>query len=170
MLNFPARVMIAACLLAGCDAGSDTPAPASDNATTSAPPGAALGTCWAKDIRPAVVETVTEQILIHPAEANSDGTIAKAATYRTETHQAIIRERSETWFETPCADVLTPEFIETLQRALAARGHYSGPVTGKMDLKTRDAIRRYQTALDLNSGTLSLLAARQMGLISVAEN
>lgn len=116
---------------------------------------------------PAVVETVTEQILVAPAELNADGTVRRPAIYRTETRQAIIRERTEIRFETPCADVLTPEFVATLQRALAARGLYRGTVNGRMDAQTREAIRKYQAPQGLASGKLSLAAARSLGLIAV---
>ncbi|MCR9147217.1 MAG: peptidoglycan-binding protein [Rhodobacteraceae bacterium] len=133
----------------------------------TAPPGAPPGKCWGKDISPAVVETVTEQIMLQPAEILTDGSIAQPAIYKTETHQRIVRERQETWFETPCPADLTPEFNASLQRALKARGHYTGPVNGKLDARTRAAIRAYQKAQGLDSGILSVAAARQLGLIAV---
>ena len=133
-----------------------------------APPGAAPGTCWGKVVTPAVVETVTEQILLQPAEVLDDGTVVAPAVYKTETRQAIVRERRVTWFETPCAADLTPEFVSSLQRALKARGHYRGAITGEMDARTRAAVRRYQAPEGLDSGILSLAAARKLGLVAVA--
>lgn len=133
----------------------------------TAPPGAAPGKCWGKDVSPAVVETVTEQIMLQPAEILSDGSIAEPAIYKTETHQRIVKERQETWFETPCPADLTPEFNASLQRALKARGHYAGPAHGQLDARTRAAIRTYQKAQGLDSGILSVAAARQLGLIAV---
>lgn len=131
------------------------------------PPGAAPGTCWGKSISPAVVETVTEQILLQPAEVGVDGHVLQPAIYRTETLQRIVRERRETWFEAPCPDLLTSEFIASVQRALAARGIYRGRITGIMDAKTRAAIRRYQEPQGLDSGILALETARQLGLVAV---
>lgn len=133
----------------------------------AAPPGAAPGTCWGKTETPAVIETVTEQVLVQPAEVLSDGSIVTPPIYRTETRQKIVRERRETWFETPCDDVLTVEFVQSLQRALAARGLYSGTPTGEMDARTRHAVRRYQAPEGLDSGILSLAAARRLGLIAI---
>lgn len=72
------------------------------------------------------------------------------------------------WIETPCARDLPPDFVATLQRALAARGLFEGPVTGTVDAATRDGVRRYQTPRGLNSAVLSLGAAEQMGLVPVA--
>ena len=132
-----------------------------------APPGAAPGTCWGKDTRPAIVETVTEQVLMQPAEVRNDGTVVQPAIYKTETRQAIVRERKVTWFQTPCARDQTPEFVSSLQRALKARSLYRGPVSGQMDARTRAAVRAFQQPQGLNSGILSLAAARQLGLVAV---
>ena len=131
------------------------------------PPGAPPGTCWGKSVSPAVVETVTEQILVQPAEVTADGAVLRPAIYRTETLQRIVKERRETWFEAPCPEVLTGEFIASVQRALKARDLYRGRITGIMDGKTRAAIRRYQQAQGLDSGILALETARQFGLVAV---
>ncbi|WP_300548175.1 peptidoglycan-binding domain-containing protein [Roseovarius sp.] len=133
----------------------------------TSPPGAAPGTCWGKEVAPAVIETVTEQILLHPADIDADGKVARPALYRTETRQDIVKERQVSWFETPCADDLTPDFVASVQRALAARALYRGPISGEMDTRTRAAIRRYQAPEGPVSGILSLKAARNLGLVSV---
>jgi spermidine synthase len=74
------------------------------------------------------------------------------------------------WFETLCEDLLSPDFIETLQRALAARGFYSAQTTGVIDRNTRRAILAYQTSEDLHSDVLSLAAARRLGLSEIPRN
>ncbi|SEQ28365.1 peptidoglycan-binding domain-containing protein [Thalassovita taeanensis] len=157
-------------IVAGCDTAlplSDLTEPQVSRRMEMAPPGAAPGTCWGKHITPAIVETATEQILLQPAEVTADGTLRHPAMYKTETHQAIVRERKETWFETPCDPTMTAEFIASLQRALQARGLYRGAVTGEMDSRTRAAVRKYQKPQGLDSGILSLAAARKLGLIAV---
>ena len=131
------------------------------------PPSAEPGSCWGKDTTPARIETVTEQVLLHPAEVLTDGTVTRPAVYKTETRQQIVQERREIWFETPCAHQLTPSFIASLQRALQARGVYRGAITAQMDRRTRRAVRAYQSPQGLDSGTLSLAAARKLGLIAV---
>lgn len=163
-------LVLASCLLAACDASTPVNEPDLVQTLATAPPGAAPGTCWGKDITPAVVETVTEQILVQPAQILADGTVSQPAIYRTETRQAIVQERTETWFETPCATVQTPEFIASVQRALKARGFYRGTITGQMDTRTRAAIRRYQTPEGLNSSILSMAAARKLGLVAVTRS
>lgn len=130
------------------------------------PPGARPGSCWGKSIRPAVIETVQQQILVQPAELMADGSVLTPAIYRTETQQRIVTPRRETWFETPCPEDLTPEFIASVQRALKVRGAYRGPINGQMDARTRAGIRRYQSANGLDSGLLSSETGRQLGLIS----
>lgn len=165
---FPMLLISAALTLSACDAplpGSGEP----DLVQTlaEAPPGAAPGTCWGKVVTPAVIETVTDQILMQPAQVLDDGTVTAPAVYKTETRQAIVQERKVTWFESPCAADLTPEFVSTVQRALKARGLYRGATTGEMDSRTRAAIRRYQKPEGLDSGILSLAAARKLGLVAV---
>lgn len=162
--------LLAALTLAGCETGLAAREPAISRALQEAPPGAAPGSCWGKQITPAVVQTVTDQVLVQPAEIGGDGRVMAPAIYRTETRQDILRQRHETWFETPCAATLTPDFIATLQRALAARGHYTGPIDGEMSARTRAAVRAWQAPEGLDSGILSLAAARRLGLIQVTRD
>ncbi len=165
---------VAAGLLSGCNTvGFPAPdlralnEPEIIRSHAAGPPGAAPGTCWGKDVSPAIVETVTEQILIQPAEVLADGTVITPGIYKTETQQRIVKERIETWFQTPCQNMLTPDFTASLQRALQVRGHYRGQITGEMDSRTRAAIRRFQKSQGLNSAILSLEAARMLGLVAV---
>lgn len=71
-------------------------------------------------------------------------------------------------FETPCPDVFTPDFIASLQRALAARGYFTSVISSKMDAPTRVAISAYQAETGLQSDALSLETARRLGLVAVA--
>lgn len=135
-----------------------------------APPGAPAGSCWGKRIQPGIYETVTEQIMLQPAEVLADGTVLSPAIYKTETRQAVVKHRQEIWFEVPCSSLMTPSFIASVQRALQARDFYRGPITGEMDNRTRAAIRRYQQPEGLDSGILSLAAARRLGLAAVPRN
>lgn len=131
------------------------------------PPNAEDGICYGRDVSPAVVETVTQQILVQPAQLSSDGTVLSPPMYRSETLQRIVTERKELWFEALCSDALTPTFVSSVQRALAARAIYPGAITGALDLRTRMAIRRYQKAQGLDSALLSTAAARQLGLAPI---
>lgn len=154
--------------LAGCATGIGALGePEVTRSTQALPPGAAPGTCWGKHVRPAIIETVTEQALIQPAGVLADGTVAGPAIYKTETRQKIVRKRKETWFRTPCEADMTGDFTASLQRALAVRGYYVWPVSGNMDARTRAAVRRFQAPQGLDSGILSLASARQLGLAAV---
>jgi len=134
--------------------------------STSRPPDADPNACYGQDSTPAVIETVTEQVMLQPAQVSTDGQVTYPAIYKTETRQVIIQERREQWFETPCYPDMTPDFVATLQRALNARGHYQGPINGEMTPRTRRAIRAYQKQQGLDSAILSKAAARQLGLVS----
>jgi len=125
------------------------------------------GRCFARETSPAVIETVTEQIIVQPADLSSDGTLRSPAVYRTVTRQSILKERREVEFETPCPAALTPAFVSSLQRALTARGLYRGPVTGTLDARTGRAVRAYQRDVGPDSATLSMQAARRLGLITL---
>ena len=164
MMPFRLSCLMLALALAACQpiqSGADRP-----NLGAEAPPGAPPGTCWGKKDTPAVIETVTEDVQLSPAETDATGRVLRPATYATVTRQAILRERVTTWYETPCADVQTPEFIASVQRALAARGLYTGLITGRFDARTRAAIASYQAPLGLDSDTLSLDSARRLGLVA----
>ncbi|TNJ48651.1 peptidoglycan-binding protein [Phaeobacter sp. B1627] len=133
----------------------------------AAPPGAPPGTCWDTIIIPARVETVTEQVMIAPPVKSTDGQVLEPAVFASETRQQITRPREESYFETPCPEAMTAEYIASLQRALAARGAYGGAITGLLGADTRAAIRAYQLPLGIDSTTLSLRAARDLGLSAV---
>lgn len=160
-------------LLAGCVADSagtgvsrgDFSAELVDLRGAEGPPDGPEDACWQSDIRPAVIETTTEQVLVSPETVAPDGT-ASPAVFATETRQQIVQDRGTVWFRAPCAAEMTPEFIATLQRALKARGLYLLPLTGSLDAPTRDAIRRYQSARGLDSAHLSLAAARALGIVA----
>lgn len=161
---------MAALVLSGCQTGPVQPppqaAPVRPYTADAAPPGAAPGTCWGADATPAVVETVTTQVLLQPAQVGEGGEIRTPALYKTETQQRIVQPRREIVFETPCKALLTTEFVASLQRALEARGHYRGAANGKLDRATQSAIRSYQRTEGVNSAILSIAAARKLGLIA----
>ncbi|MFB9150870.1 peptidoglycan-binding domain-containing protein [Roseovarius ramblicola] len=160
----PAAALILA--LAACQPVSQVPG-GPPPGLAEAPPGAPPGTCWGRQVSPAVVETVTEQVQTAPAVTAPDGRVIAPARYATETRQAIVEERRVRWIETPCPAVQTPDFIASLQRALIARALHTGPVTGRTDKRTRAAIRRYQAARGLDSDILSLKSARELGLVAL---
>ncbi len=130
------------------------------------PPSAKPGECWADAVTPAVFETATTHEMVSAARPATAGHPAVPAVYQTVSRQRIVKDRSQVWFRSPCPALMTPAFLGALQRALLARGYYTGPLTGAMDAPTRAAIRRYQAPLGLDSEILSLGAARQLGLVS----
>lgn len=160
-------------LLAACTHAppQDTPPRAHfsalEAARVPAPPDAPKGTCWARDASPAVIETVTEQVIEQPAVLNADGSVQSPAIYATETRQEIVEPRREHVFETLCAGRITPGFIASLQRALQARGLYDGPISGVITPLTETALRRYQRAQEVETGLLTMRTARELGLVAV---
>ncbi len=170
IMSKPAGLLTAAALfLAACTSGLDpTPGHETILITTpgEGPPDAREGACYGKDVTPAVVEVVTEQVLVQEAKFAEDGGVIQPAVYTTTTRQTIVEERKEFFFEVPCPDVLTPDFIASLQRALKARRLYRGPLSGVMDERTRRAIRKFQKPSGLNSDILTMDTALKLGLIA----
>ena len=166
---FPAVLLALA--LAGCVVPSVPPPGRADFSADlivrkePGPPPGPEGACWQADIRPAVIETVTEQVLVQPEKTGPDGA-AIPAVYGTSTSQRIVSDRDTVWFRAPCPEDLTVHFVASLQRALKARGLFLGPVTAVLDGETAEAVRRFQAARGLDSPTLSLAAARALGLSS----
>lgn len=135
-----------------------------------APADAPEGTCWARDVTPAVIETQIAQVIVQPAILNDDGSLLAPAIYATETEQQIVQPRREYVFETLCAPDITPEFISSLQRALQARGRYAGAITGAINPETEQALRDFQRGQGLETRLLTMETARQLGLAAVARS
>jgi len=131
-------------------------------------PAQAAEGCWAEEGRAARVETVEVEVVVEPAGLAPDGTLRTEPLTRTETRRRTVAPAEAVWFETPCPGAMDAARIATLQRALAARGFYEGPATGAMDTATGEAIRAWQAARGLDSATLSLAAARRLGVLPVA--
>lgn len=166
---------LAAVALAACQTAGVPKAPGQLDLTTEVvrldspgPPAQPEGACWESDITPAVIETVTEQVVVTAEERDAEGRITKPATYRTDTRTRIVQDREDVWFRAPCPADYTVDFVASLQRALKARGYFLLPLTGVLDAGTRDAIRRFQADRGLDSPLLSLAAARDLGLLPTA--
>lgn len=162
-----------AAVLAACQSSGTPEAPSRADLTIDlvrlsqpGPPKGPEGACWASDVTPMVIETVTEQVMVSDAKRAKDGSLLSPAVFRSETRQKIVQDREEIWFRAPCPQEMTVEFIASLQRALKARGLYVLPLTGEMDLPTRAALRRFQSERGLESDRLSLTAARELGLVT----
>lgn len=128
------------------------------------------GRCQAREETPAVYEHVMGEVQVIQANIAADGTVISPPVYRRAPVPKVVRERSEYIFDAVCGHQMTPEFISTLQRALAARGYFGGNVTGWIDAPTSAAIRKYQADRGLDSRQLSLETARSLGLITVSLN
>lgn len=125
------------------------------------------GRCYAHETIPAIYEHVMGEVQVVQAEIAPDGTVLRPPIYRRAPVPRIVCPRGELRFEAPCPQQVTPEFIASVQRALGARGYFSGNVTGMLDAPTTAAIRRYQSDRGLDSAQLSLETARTLGLVAV---
>ena len=127
--------------------------------------------CFAHDVTPAIIETVTRKTELTPARVAVDietgqTEIVRPATYKTDTVQEVIREREDLFFETVCPQFYTERFVKSLQRALHARGFYVKQPSGWFDAETQLGIRLYQKQSGLNSKMLSLKTVEAFGLVT----
>lgn len=164
--TFAVALSVAACAPAAPPVIPPVTAPQFAAVLETAEPPARDGACWHRMGRPALFETVTEQVQVVPEQRDATGTVIRPAVFRTDTRQTELRSRQLVWFRIPCrADVASETaFAASVQRALKARGLYGGPVTGTMDSATEAAVLRYQAANGLESGVLSLAGAQALGL------
>lgn len=89
------------------------------------------------------------------------------ARYSSGAGQARGNAIEEVAFRVPCPEVMRGAFMETLQRALMARGFHEGPVTGVADMQTRAAVQAYQRANGFDSPILTLETAQRLGLVPI---
>ncbi len=125
------------------------------------------GSCSTREVTPAVYEQIMGEVQVVQADIAEDGTVIRPPVYRRAPVPRIVRPRAEIRFAAPCPETMTPDFVASLQRALAARGYLDGAVSGQIDAATSAAIRRYQSERGLESDQVSLETARALGLVAV---
>lgn len=125
-------------------------------------------TCHAEAVTPATLETVTERVVVIPAMTLPDGTVLRESRYITQSRTEIVEPRIVTRVQSPCAlQARDPDFVMQVQRALAVRGLYDGPISGFYDTPTRAAVAAYQETLGLMGEELSTEAALTLGLVAL---
>lgn len=123
--------------------------------------------CFIQYTVPALIETVTKQVLVQEevTTLNGETVVTSPAIYRTETVQRIVRDRHEAQTGIICEKDLTVVFIQSMQRALSARGYYNGNISGILDDRTGRAIRKVQKTQGINSPKITLDLAESYGLV-----
>lgn len=154
---------ICALALGGCIAQPPVSGP------DAADPRASVRRCMAEASLPARLETLTRQVQVAPAQHDAGGRVIAPARYRRDTVQRIVAPRRTITMETPCPETLTPDFIASLQRTLAARGLYRGPASGRLTRDTRSAVRAFQRGFGPDTDILTLEAARRLGLVPLSQ-
>jgi len=134
------------------------------------PKDAPRDSCFAHEITPAIIEITTERTPLLPEKRAVDTktgktTVIQEATFDVKVAPRIVKPRKEIWFETICPQLYSERFVKSLQRALRARGFYSGKLTGLLDSQTNLAIKLYQRSQSLNSEILALSTVEALGLV-----
>ena len=132
---------------------------------TSGPEAAPEGSCWAKHITPAVIETITSQKQLSLPVDQAGNLGHPAASYQTETRHVLLNNRYERWFETLCPDLMDAPLVTELQRTLQDHDLYQGKIDGLLGPVTKAAVHRFQRQNGLDSDTLSLRSAVLLALV-----
>lgn len=162
-------ILLAAFALGACQSGQPDAPELVQRADTVQPrlAGTAQPGCWATDTIPAQGEMVLDEVVITPARTDERGRVVEPAVTAWRERMSETDVSEERLFAVPCPEQMDTDFIAALQRALKVRGLFVGEVNGEMDADTRAAIRAWQRPLGLDSGVLSLDAARQLGLVAL---
>jgi len=129
--------------------------------------GSAQAGCWATDAIPAPGDMVMDEVVITPARTDARGRVTEPAVIAWRERMAESGVSEERLFAVPCPEQMDAEFVASLQRALKVRGLFAGEVNGEMNEDTLSAIRAWQRPQGLDSGVLSLDAARNLGLVAL---
>lgn len=158
--------LCAAAWIAGCQIADQ---PGNKRPQNALPPTqmADDGTCWARVVTPAIYEQVMGEVQVVQAKLAPDGSVLRPPIYRKAPVPKLVRPRGVIKFQAPCPEQMTPDFISSVQRALEARGYFTGTISGEMDPATTAAVRKYQKERGLESAQISLETARALGLIPV---
>ncbi len=115
-----------------------------------------------------MLATLEDEVVVEPAGLAADGTLREDPVTKIERLDLVVEPGSQVWFEILCPADLPETRIAALQRSLAVRGYYDGPVTGQLDDATGAAVRSFQAPLGIDSPALSRAAAERLGLVVVA--
>ena len=139
--------------------------------TRDATPDGGRDVCYARAARPAPIEVTVHDVVEAPALRLPDGTVLREEVRAAVTEMVEVDPAETDWFEAPCPLMAgDPSFVRQVQRALAARDLYGGPIHGRYDEATRRAAAAFQAATGPASGWLSLASARRLGLIALGRD
>lgn len=159
-------LLLSAIALTACTQSAAPPAaPVTETQITRT----ASGGCTLTDVSPAAVEIVTQTELVEPEVLGPSGEILQAAIFRRVDRPVVRETRQVVLFDLVCPENQTPTLIQGLQRALMARGAYSGPIDGLLPSVT-PALEQFQRARGQATQALTLATAQALGLTTVPRN
>lgn len=158
-------------LLAGCAGPAPDPsAPPPDSPTLVLDDNITTddtGRCFARTRGATRTEVISDLIEVEPEIKDRNGVIQRPAVFRTVTRPRTVAVGDGTPFQIVCPQILTPDFVSTLQRALIVRRAYAGPVNGRYDAATSAAVAAFQQARGIDSPLLAIAVARDLGIVAV---
>ncbi len=131
---------------------------------------------------PPVYKTITKRVLVKPAQVKKikippvyktvrvkkmvEGPKVIKKTippvYKTITKRIKVSEAKLVWKPILCKTNMNPEVIRELQRVLKAKGYYKGPIDGIYGPLTKAALIKYQRAVGLPEGALTIESLKSL--------
>lgn len=110
---------------------------------------------------PAVYETVQLSRVDQPAEVSTI-----PGQEQSETIAVQRKVQPERFLSMPalCENALDSDAISLIQQALQQQGYYAGTPDGRLDIKTRTALTRFQQENQLASGAITLATLQKLKL------
>jgi len=110
---------------------------------------------------PAEYKVVKVRKLVAPA---SEKRTQIPAEYVTVTERTKTADADLTWKSVLCETNTTKDIVRRLQEALAAAGHYNGPIDGIIGGATRTGLGSYQDAKGLARGQMTMETLKALGI------
>jgi regulator of extracellular matrix RemA (YlzA/DUF370 family) len=110
---------------------------------------------------PAEYETIQIQRLIEPAK---EIRVEVPAVYETVTENIKITDSRMLWRPILCETNVTPDVIQSLQRALQKAGFNPGTADGRVGDQTRQALADFQKSKGLAQGQLTIETLKALGI------
>jgi regulator of extracellular matrix RemA (YlzA/DUF370 family) len=110
---------------------------------------------------PAEYETIQVQRITEPAKETR---VEIPAVYETVTENIKITDSRMLWRPILCETNVTPDIIQSLQRALEKAGYNPGAADGKVGEQTRQALSAFQKSKGLAQGQLTIETLKELGI------
>ena len=99
--------------------------------------------------------------MVQPARTE---TVVIPAQYGSIERRTLVTPEKAEWRQVLCEANASPEVVRAIQSALKREGYYTGAIDGRLGQQTYASVERYQQALGLSTGGLTLTTVDRLGV------